>query len=255
MPRKHRARRAFGPSLARGAGGPRDSRGPGRAVGLLDPADGPRRLLPLQDREAVPPLMRSDAPALSVLLPLWKRPGGLLDLVLFLVLADLADRRGIVQSKPGQPLTYAFLGALIARDGYHGVPSFRPNRKALARAVKRLEGIPGDPRFPRYLWADSTPRRDLIFQIALGRGKLRPEPAGVPADVPGCKPAKPANTRVSGSYPVPGVPARGPLSIDGSSIEENARERPVDKARARELLRQSRAVLRSQEGRRDGESK
>ena len=49
--------------------------------------------------------MRSDCIALSALRPLVKRPGGLLDLALLLILAELADARGIVRSLPGQPLT------------------------------------------------------------------------------------------------------------------------------------------------------
>lgn len=191
--------------------------------------------------------MRSDSIALSVLRPLVKRPGGLLDLALLLILAELADARGLVRSLPGRPITYSLLSALVARDGYHGVPPFRPDRKALSRAVRRLEGVPGDPRFPRLLWADSTPRRDLIFQLTLGRGKLRPIPAGVPAGVPGCQPAKPAMARISGSYPKSAVPADVPLSINGSSIEENAREVPVDKVRGREFMRKIRSELRRRE--------
>lgn len=191
--------------------------------------------------------MRSDCIALTALRPLVKRPGGLLDLALLLILAELADARGIVRSIPGQPITYTLLGALVARDGYHGLPASRPSRFALIRAVQRLEGIPGDPRFPRLLWADGTKGRDLIFQLALGRGKLRPAPTAAHAAAQGCKPAKPAKTRVSRSYPAPAAHAAAPLSINGSSIEENAREVPVDNVRAKVHLRKIGRVFRQRE--------
>ena len=184
--------------------------------------------------------MKSDWVPLSALLPLIGRP---LDHALLVVIAAAADHSGKLV------ITLERLARLVTVDGLgHGVPApKKPSHDAVRSALKRLQGKHGDRRFPRVLWIDVERRgREAVglkFQLAYGVGAARPKRPG-PGLGPGPhRPANPAMARVSGRSRNP-APGPGPgYSVKGSSIEENAREAPVDKVRAQVHLRKIRSEM------------
>lgn len=191
-----------------------------------------------------PSPVKSDWAPLSILRALIGRP---LDYSLVIVIAVAADHSGKLIT------TIERLARLVTVDGLgHGVPSpKKPSHDAVRRALRRLEGVPGDRRFPRVLWVDVERRgREAVglkFQLAYGVGAVRPKrPGQGPAAGPH-RTANPAMARVSGrSSNAAAGPAAG-YSVKGSFIKENAREAPVDKVRGRERMREIRRELRQRQ--------
>lgn len=188
--------------------------------------------------------MKSDWAPLSVLRDLLGRP---LDYSLLIVIALEADRTGKLAT------TIEYLARLLTVDGLgHGVPApKKPSHDAVRRAIRRLEGVPGDRRFPRVLWVDVERRgREAVglkFQLAYGVGAVRSKRPGAGPGQGPHRPANPAMARLSGrSRNAAAGPGAG-YSVKGSSIEENARDLPVDNARGRELMRKVRSDLRRRE--------
>lgn len=149
-----------------------------------------------------------------------------LDLRLYLVLFKLATASGRV-GQSGTPLTFSRLVRLLSHAGYHGKPAYRPSIQSLRSAIARLEGVPGDKRFPRLVRSLTPPRGTLIFQVEMGRGQLR---LVAPANTAGNTALRPTK-RVSAN-------TAANTFLEGSfSIEKGVREAdPVDKSRAREHL-------------------
>lgn len=185
-----------------------------------------------------------------------RRPTAPIDMALYCIIAELADRAGRVRYTLARPITVRLLAVLLSRDGGHGVPRSEPSRWVVMNALERLEGYPDQPGYPRLIWVHVERRGrkavGLNFQLATGRGQLRKIAPDSPTGSPTRKPAKPAMARVSGNYPRPGSPTGSHYSVSGSSIEEarareavdNPTDGPVEPARARELLRKARASAR-----------
>lgn len=92
------------------------------------------------------------------------------DLRLYLVLIILADTAGQVGTN-ARPVSLALLAQLLAATGGHGKAGHSPSSRSIARALLRLEGVPGRRDCPRYLRVVRTVRGGQIFQLEMGRGK------------------------------------------------------------------------------------
>lgn len=104
--------------------------------------------------------MSTDRPIPAALLwPLRSRP---LDLAIVVTVACKADGDGVFRT------TLSKLAVLVTGDSLgHGIkPPLQPSRAALMRALKRLEGTPGNPLYPRALWVESTPQKGVALRLA-----------------------------------------------------------------------------------------
>jgi len=182
--------------------------------------------------------------SVDYLLPLIKRDS--LDLRLYVLLWSMATDSGRV-GQSGQPLTFSRLVRLLSYAGYHGMPAYKPSIQSLRSAVARLEGVPGDQRFPRLVRSLSTPRGSLIFQLEMGKGQLR---LVAPANTADDTARRPAKARRLGIRSLPTSPANTADNtyLDPSfSIEKGVREaEAVDNLsdeRKRELMAKAQAEL------------
>ncbi len=95
----------------------------------------------------------------ALLWPLRSRP---LDVAIVITVAYQAGDDGVFRT------TLAKLAVLVTGDSLgHGIkPQLQPSRDALMRALKRLEGTPGNPLYPRALWVEGIPQRGVALRLA-----------------------------------------------------------------------------------------
>lgn len=95
----------------------------------------------------------------ALLWPLRSRP---LDVAIVITVAYQAGDDGVFRT------SLAKLAVLVTGDSLgHGIKAQpQPSRAALARALKRLEGTPGNPLYPRALWVDGTSRLGIELRLA-----------------------------------------------------------------------------------------